>query len=608
MATKFKLISQCNTAKFWLLCPEKYRSKNNLFFNKNKVCPTQWDDALPIVPWMPSAGPEVEHPRSRSRSPQPIHSADPQSPTAGPPMPVEDARPITNLDMMERGSVCKPEDVHLKKPAGGERSNAVLITWSRPRGNSGFWRAPGERSEFAKILGEAVDIINKQVKNAGISIKCAVFQEKRAEGGVHNHAILGSQEPTVCWNLLDGVLRKKSRVACHIRVGVGRGFSHIEHMLRYLMAPSVTKWDLDPYPFFSPNFDVPRKILAERSKAYNTLKNRSSPNDEVFEWLKAHPDIKTFNHFSDYVDEQLETKKGDIGLARLSKFISKNTKDGQQIVDNLINRRDRAVNKDLNTLGRSDFMGKAWKAACTCPSKNKLRQELLWSVEWRDHNERLSKNSKGVIGDYAANLYFDTFQDRKENICASGIKGTGKTTVLHAFENIVPPHRIFAPTYGSGAPFSGLADHHLLGSLQEFRCRPNIDCATVLLWLERKEDLKIDVKHQDPVVIKNGGPRCIVSSNYLRPSPGWQAEDIEAFYDRCACFYWNLSLPQEQKTQAARNKCQRCSVGFLAACSPKLLSSLESTFGPHGRKKTVKKQEDFDELADSSFPSQFEQP
>ena len=76
-------------------------------------------------------------------------------------MPVEDARPITNLDMMERGSVCKPEDLHLKKPVGGERSNAVLITWSRPRGNSGFWRTPGERSEFAKILGEAVDIINQ---------------------------------------------------------------------------------------------------------------------------------------------------------------------------------------------------------------------------------------------------------------------------------------------------------------------------------------------------------------------------------------------------------------------------------------------------------------
>ena len=221
------------------------------------------------------------------------------------------------------------------------------------------------------------------------------------------------------------------------------------------MVPSVTKWDLDPYPFFSPNFDVPRKILAERSKAYNILKNRSSPNDGVFEWLKAHPDIKTFNHFSDYVDEQLETKKGDIGLARPSKFISKNTKGGQQIVDNLINRRDRAVNKDLNTLGWSDFMGKAWKAACTCPSKNKLRQELLWSAEWHDHNERLSKNSRGVIGDYAANLYFDAFQDRKENICASGIKGTGKTTALRAFENIVPPTAFLPPHTVAGLRFLG---------------------------------------------------------------------------------------------------------------------------------------------------------
>ena len=487
---------------------------------------------------------------------------------------------------MEQGSVRRADDLYLKNPAPGDASAAVFVTWSRPKSSGGFWLKPGDRKEFAKILGEAVDIINTNVPPANIAITCAVFKEFHKGGDAHHHAILESKEKSTCWYMMSDILRQNFRVPCHVQIGTGRGFNHIERMLRYVMVPTVAKWDLDPTPFFSPGFAVPEKIVAARSKAFVALKSRPSTNDEVFGWLQSHPGVDTYNNFVDFVDENVSP--GDIALSRLAKFISKNVKDGRQIVDFLIQRRDRKQKKKENCLGWNDLMDIAWKAECACSPPNTLKRQLIWSVEWHDKNERQFKESKRLLGAFAANLYFGTFQDRKENIFGVGTKGSGKSTVLHVFENLVPPHRVFAPAYDSSAPFSGLGDHHILGSFQEFRCRQNVDSATTLLWLEGKENLKVDVKHEAPLVLPRGGPRCILSSNYLIQCAGWKDADIEALYDRCEVFYWNMALPEGARTQAARNKCQKCSIAFLAACSPKLLSHFERTLGPHGVKTSTK--------------------
>ena len=542
------------------------------------------DNEYAIAQWAPQPTPGNASSRGRSHSPPPIrlvepsHQAYPAAVGDGP----CDAAP-TNLSLMEQGSITPADELLLKKPSRGDASNAVFITWSRPQGG-GYWATPGDRMPFAKILGEAIDILNESVNRAKISVKCAIFKEPHKEGGSHLHAILESGATSQAWHLLDGVLRGKFRVASHIRVGTGRGYNHIERMLRYVLVPTANKMDLDPTPYFSPGFTVPPKIATDRAQAFATLKNRPAQNDEVFEWFKRNPGAQTFNDFQDYVDSKLDS--GEIGILRLNKFLTKNAKDARQIVKLLIQRRDRVLNKDQNAMSWGDFMDIAWQDQCTCAAKNDLKAQLIWSVGFHDRNERF-RGSKEVIGTFAENLYFGTFQDRKQNIFGVGAPGSGKTTVLRAFENIAPCHRVFSPVYGSCAPYSCLAEHHLVGSLQEFRCKQNINSATTLLWLEGKENLQVDVKHEGPTVLPRGGPRCVVSANYLTPCVGWQQEDIEAMYDRCEMFYWNLKIPQNARALAPKNKCKKCSAAFLASCSAKLLLHMETKFGPHALKNAA---------------------
>ena len=227
-------------------------------------------------------------------------------------------------------------------------------------------------------------------------------------------------------------------------------------------------------------------------------------------------------------------------------------------------------------------MDAAWQSVCVCPVALGLglANDLLGSVNWHDSTERLRKNRKETIGAFAKCLYFANFADRKDNLFAIGIKGSGETTVLSAFRNILPEDRVFTPIYDSGAPFAKLRERHILGNFQEFRCRTTIAASTSLQWTERQRNLYVDVKHDDGILLPHGGPRCIFSSNYLTKCPGWNDEDIEAPYDRGETFWWNRELPVEKRKQAARSTCKRRSVTFLAWRSPELLQHLENKFGP----------------------------
>ena len=107
-----------------------------------------------------------------------------------------------------------------------------------------------------------------------------------------------------------------------------------------------------------------------------------------------------------------------------------------------------------------------------------------------------------------------------------------------------------------------LRGHHILGNFQEFRCAPNVNCSTVLLLMEQKKDLMVDVKHDDPIHLPNGGPRCILSGNYLSQCVGWKDEDIEALYDRGMTFWWNRELPQGARNQNSKKKMQKMRYHF----------------------------------------------
>ena len=154
-----------------------------------------------------------------------------------------------------------------------------------------------------------------------------------------------------------------------------------------------------------------------------------------------------------------------------------------------------------------------------------------------------------VIGNFAKHLQFGVFSDRKENISGVGVKGTRNSAALAAFGNILRPDRVFAPPFDASAPFSALRDHHLLGRLQEFRCRPSISSWALLLWAGRKGNFTVGAKREDPIRLPAGGPRRIISGNYSTKRAGWQDGDTEALYDRAEASWWNRPLPRRKRSQ-----------------------------------------------------------
>ena len=108
------------------------------------------------------------------------------------------------------------------------------------------------------------------------------------------------------------------------------------------MAPTSKKPKLGEMPFFSGGFAIPQKIIEMRSKAYSTLAGKPADHDEVYERIRANPEINSYDQFQDFADRKRETRPDDIELIRLSKFLSRNVKDGRKTVSHFVERRNKA--------------------------------------------------------------------------------------------------------------------------------------------------------------------------------------------------------------------------------------------------------------------------
>ena len=228
---------------------------------------------------------------------------------------------------------------------------------------------------------------------------------------------------------------------------------------------------------------MPRKVLNLRSKAFASFTGKPATHEEVYEYVCQAEELNSYEKFEDYVDNGRKSDPGDIRFARLGKFLSRNAKDARKLVTLFFERRNRQMNKEVNTKNWNFFMDAAWQSVCVCPVALGLglANDLLGSVNWHDSTERLRKNRKETIGKFAKYLYFNNFADRKENLFTIGTKGSGETAVLSAFRNISPEVRVFTPIYDSGAPFAKLRERHILGNFQEFRCRTTIAASTSLV-------------------------------------------------------------------------------------------------------------------------------
>ena len=74
------------------------------------------------------------------------------------------------------------------------------------------------------------------------------------------------------------------------------------------MAPTVTKLYVDKSPYVSKGFDVPLKLIGEAAKAERALRNKPATADEVYGYLKNHPEISNYKDLSIHVEPELAGK------------------------------------------------------------------------------------------------------------------------------------------------------------------------------------------------------------------------------------------------------------------------------------------------------------
>ena len=475
----------------------------------------------------------------------------------------------------------------VRAEVGMDRTPQALMTWSHPKA-LGYYSRPTTRDAVARQVAEAIDQCGKtkEYKVAPVKVELMVFFEPHQDGNTHAHVIMVADTKTKIWAYLEKEMLNMFRAKVHVEVASGGrgGIPPTQKMLKYLIVPSLAKLGVDDTPFKTQGFEVPERILNERNKAYAVLRTKPAKNTEVQDWIDQNPDVDGHERLMDKIDALKAKNPADIKIGRLSRYVDNNIHNLQRIVNPMVERRNRRVLKDVYQKSWKVIMLDAFKSICQC-SGRKLYEDLKMSVEWHDAHERSFTNSQKIIGQYAHNLCTDGFKDRQENIMIIGERGAGKTTVLNAFEIITPPSRVFTPSHESSTPFSGLRSHHILGCFQEFRIRENFAAPTLLLWLERAPNLKIDVKHEVPVNLPDGGPRCIFTTNSLATTKGWDVDDVAALKDRMVIIEWKRELPDEVRSQAARKKCRKCAIDFLSWCSPTLHGLLIREAAPqqHGR-------------------------
>ena len=372
------------------------------------------------------------------------------------------------------------------------------------------------------------------------------------------------------------------KIAAQVLIGVGaQGESHVANTLRYCMVHTVTKWDIDPTPFFSANFIIPGKILTESRTSRAKLMKKPADPEEVKSFLFQNPGIRSWVDFSFAVDTALENTPNDIPMARLSQFLSKNGgRDGKKMVSAILDRREQCVFREENDKPYKAFLAEAHAAKCTCPVLFGLRDALISVIKFRDTHEEMFRDSKSLIGDFAESMHDGEFSDRCQTLYLLGAAGTGKSSVLNPFLHVVPDRRIFQPVYGSSTPFANMRRHHIIGNYQEFRISAKMPPNTLLLMLERAENVPIDVKGESSISVPRG-PRNVMSSNYLEPRDNWTHDDISAIMDRVKKGTWTVKLPPHYRQNCPVNvlecKCKKCSVAFLCWCSPALARKLRAT-------------------------------
>ena len=187
-------------------------------------------------------------------------------------------------------------------------------------------RNPSNRKDFARACNMAA---KEALGDAGLH-GLAVFQEPRKSGKRHYHCALASATKTKMWPQMDAALTR-GKLKCDIRLIVsgktpprpppfpplrpsppvnwfaappsakGPRASPLNRALRYLMAPTLTKLEVDKSPYATSGMKIPQIIIDQSAKAEKAIWAKAATPDEVYRYLQANPSISTYKALSLHV-------------------------------------------------------------------------------------------------------------------------------------------------------------------------------------------------------------------------------------------------------------------------------------------------------------------
>ena len=260
---------------------------------------------------------------------------------------------------------------------------------------------------------------------------------------------------------------------------------------------------VDEEPFRTENFTVPSAVVRDAAKSKAALRKRPADGEEVKQFVFDTPTVKCFRDFTKMVDQKVVAEPCNMMYKRLSAFASKN-RDAKAIVELSVERRN-----DLrpNTDALKDYFLASLKTVCTCSSPSALLNCLKESLEYHD-KEEMRKNTSRIIGQWACRLIDPAvgFKDRKQTLYIIGVPGSGESTILNCFLNMVPKERRFVVDFGSSFPFAPLRDTYVIADYNEFRINPR-HSPSVWLQVLARSPVQVDVKGQESVFVESPRPQ-----------------------------------------------------------------------------------------------------
>ena len=292
------------------------------------------------------------------------------------------------------------------------------------------------------------------------------------------------------------------------------------------------------------------------------------------------PEARSPEELRSFVDRKLFEIRQDKNVAsefdgehlrmiRAEKFFSANLKDWRELLQGLLTRRESMTYAD--SLGKpfSHFLEAGLSSECGCAEPNQLFVALTQGMLYHEKMaNRWSPEPHPVaaFGSWVEHSFAQSFPDRRRALQIIGVPGSGKTTLANAVALLFPGALCGVPQFEDTFPYSSVSSLVSCMFLNDLRLKGtsptlllNLLDALPSLRLPRKGGEPFPLLHIEELVV-------LITSNYLTPGGGWQAEDVAALSDRCFCVIV-LDKTPPHRNNACRSRCRACAACFCVWAS-----------------------------------------